>query len=234
MKVVVRRPAPESLYQVQGRVTDEKNVPIPNVSIGLGSDLTGGWGVGPTAQTDNNGSYVLPGLAPRRYTVTANLYMKYEGDWKLVAPTDGARCEANFTLLKIKKVTLDYAFQADGTKSFEGGNLRSGQIVFQKPSFGFIFSEGRAQSTGGVSDDLRLGVEHGQLCFRNFMVNGTVGFYDAGAIPLASVKEAGERDYSTQSRPCVAGHVYVVRTFDGHYAKFAVQDIEDDDREAPK
>jgi hypothetical protein len=67
------------------------------------------------------------------------------------------------------------------------------------------------------------------------MVNGTVGFYDAGAVPLASVNEAGERGYSTQSRPCVVGHVYVVRTFDGHYAKFAVLNIEDDDRkETPK
>jgi hypothetical protein len=44
-------------------------------------------------------------------------------------------------------------------------------------------------------------------------------------VDFESVTEAAENGYYTGTRPCVVGHVYVVRTYENNYAKFVVRSI---------
>jgi hypothetical protein len=87
------------------------------------------------------------------------------------------------------------------------------------------FSEGKVE--GYEPDDLRdleVRQDQGILRFRNFYVNGRNGFYDAGLVDFDSVVEANDIGYSTHEKPCLSGHVYVVRTYEeDNYAKFIVQ-----------
>ena len=64
------------------------------------------------------------------------------------------------------------------------------------------------------------------MVFYNSFGNGNSGFYDAGAGTLESISEAGESGYATQPKACEVGHVYVVKTLSGYYAKFVVRSVE--------
>jgi protocatechuate 3,4-dioxygenase beta subunit len=55
---------PEPTYSISGRVTDDDNSPIPNVTI----SASGGY----TTTTDGNGNYTLNGLMTGTYSFTAS------------------------------------------------------------------------------------------------------------------------------------------------------------------
>ena len=120
-------------------------------------------------------------------------------------------------------ITIDYVYQPTG-RSFNNG--RPGRIVLRPPQFGFLFGQGIANSTP-QPDDLRVEYHEGKVCFRNFHLGRmNNGFYDAGVRTLQSVLEAAPAGYAWDYRDCLVGHVYVVRTYDGRYAKFIVLSIE--------
>jgi hypothetical protein len=227
--ISVKRPAPQELCRIHGTVTDDTGSPVAEVPLYLETNLTGGWlgSFNPRAVSDAAGRYEFRGLAPRQVIIDFAAPPRndaFERDYKVCDLSPGTQSEVNLTLPRSKEVTLDYVFQKDGSRSFQGADLKSGTILFKKPSLGFLFAEGRAHATP-VTDDLRLQWQQGQLVFRNFFTNASVGFYDAGAVKLDSVTEANATGYVIGPRPCIAGHVYVVRTYDGHYAKFLVRSI---------
>jgi hypothetical protein len=88
------------------------------------------------------------------------------------------------------------------------------------------FSEGKVKSYDPkMLRDLEMLQDEDHLIFLVTYVNGKNGFYDAGEVDLESITEAAESDYSTRAKPCVTGHVYVVRTHENNYAKFVVRSI---------
>lgn len=63
------------------------------------------------------------------------------------------------------------------------------------------------------------------VIFQNFYGNGQNGFFEVGVVALECIIEAAQAGYSTDAKPCLAGHTYIVRTYDNKYAKFIVKDI---------
>ena len=208
---------------VQGRVVDEDGHPVSFATISLS-----GKNNPYTARTDPQGSYSLTiDDASRITAIVAFSSGSVEGDRRRFALQAGSRVEVNFTLLARRVVELDYVFQPDGSPNFHAGKPISGTITLRRPDIGIIFANGSTHKS--ATDDLRWEVVDGVLTFRCFYGSSKRnGFYDAGAVPLASIATAADNAFRMIESPCLVGHTYVVRTYDGQYAKFFVRSMERD------
>ena len=226
-QVVVNRPSKEEQADIKGVVVDEAGEPIYGALIFLHCDLNCGRSVGITTGTGGSGQFQFRGLAARGFDIVVET-PKHHKDYERIQLKPGTTADVKFTLPKNKKVTMDYVFQGDGNRLFHGPQVKKGTIVLQRPDFRIMFADGSTKGELAGGEDIRLECRDCQLFFRNGINNGKTGFYDAGEVPFDSVKEAAEQGYAINARPCVVGHVYVVRTYDGrHYAKFIVRSIED-------
>ena len=116
---------------------------------------------------------------------------------------------------------LDYEFSE--TANFTNKNIVKGENWTQ--GIGINFDKNDKARHHDLQFDLN---SKGQLYFHHLDVNEMVSHYDAGEVPFESVTVADSEHFpnGNTTTPCTVNHVYVVRTWEGKYAKFIVREIE--------
>jgi len=222
----------EKLASIIGIVVDEQNEPFEGASVRLSF---------PFANHGNDsmpymsmvagpdGKYSFKGLSTTEYSIVASV-SDYAYHSITVTPPAGETVIKNLKLWYNRKAIIDYVYQADGSRSFTSGNLQKGTIEWINNHQGVDFSDGRVEGYEPNSlRDIEMTQSQDELEFGIFYVNGKNGFYDIGAVDFDAVTEAPQTTYSLARRLCVAGHVYIVRTYEGNYAKFIVRSISESD-----
>jgi hypothetical protein len=217
-----------NLSTIQGRIFDNHGSPIGGAMVSLGFPFSSGPSGSPGKKLTiaSDGRFAFSVLSPTTYELYASTKQThYEGI--TCSPLPGQILDTNLTLYLPRRIIMEYLCQIDGTRDFTAGHLRRGTMtwVVGSGSEGMNFAEQRIVVGGGRgnSPDLHLDQIQNQLSF-DCRYGGTKrnGFYDAGAVDFNAITNAGENGYSMNRRPCQAGHVYVVKTYDGNYAKLIV------------
>ncbi|HIJ71586.1 MAG TPA: hypothetical protein HPP87_09530, partial [Planctomycetes bacterium] len=239
---------PETLATVEGIVLDENNgslfignsewgTPAQQATVSIYFPFANnGAGTYPLMLTQTSIS-PHPGIIPggefsfEDLTVCEHEVMAtadgYDYDTELVTPPAEDFDSISLKIYPNRSIIIDYIYQADGSRDFTTGNLHTGTVEWLSGSGGVDFSLGQVVGTDG--QDLSMVQQADILRFEAIEPNGINGFYepyDAGLANFDSVTEAAETGYSTDSRLCKVGHVYVVQTGEGNYAKFIVRSFE--------
>ncbi|MGD1043544.1 MAG: carboxypeptidase-like regulatory domain-containing protein [Sedimentisphaerales bacterium] len=233
-EVTMQKVPAEKLSSVAGIVVGDQNEPINGAKVILSFPFSNHGYRGDTGytyphkeiSTDQNGKYSFEGLASARYSLLAAA-SGYAFRSFSFAPSAGAITTEDLKFYRNLKITIDYVYQADGNRSFTEGELKTGTVEWVNGNDGIDFSEGKVKGNSSkMSPDLGMRQDQDVMIFQIFYGNGKGnGFYDAGEVDLESITEAAESGYSTGAKPCVAGHVYVVKTYENNYAKFIVRSI---------
>lgn len=221
----------EELASVWGTVTDEDGQPFFGAVVSVSFPFAN-FGVGNHPRmvltTGSSGAFDFSGLSSAALLVHA-WAANYANHGETVTPPVGGNVVANRRLYPNRRIELRYVYQADGSRDFTGGDLRSGRISWLNGTGGVDFAQGLVVNTVPQqhSRDLELAQIQDELRFRIFYSNGMNGYYDAGAIDFDSLTAAATTGYQTGLQSAIVGHVYVVRTYqEGHYAKFIVESDE--------
>lgn len=211
------------LTTIQGTVTDQTGAPLAGVRIGLAFNLAASPGDNSkpvqAARTREDGGFSFSGLAPAAYRLFANHPGRVHTG-ATVTTRSGAALQKNLTLFPLKSVTFDYVCQNAGMLDFTGGNLTRGTMTWDQSKQGIIFTSRKDYASD--LEGYQIGDQVGFSCVYG-NGNGN-GFYDAGAVDFDSITKAPGTGYSMRRQPCVVGHVYVVKTYDGHYVKLVVKE----------
>ncbi|MGD0413344.1 MAG: M56 family metallopeptidase [Verrucomicrobiota bacterium] len=211
------------LSTIQGIVTDQTGAPLAGVYIGLAFNFAASPGDNDkparNARTGSDGRFAFSGLSPAAY----RLYAIHPGRVRTgatITTRSGAALQTNLTLFPLKSVTFDYVCQNAAMLDFTGGNLTRGTMTWDQSKQGIIFT-----SRKGYESDLVVGQRGDQMGFSCVYGSGNGnGIYDAGAVDFDSITKAPGTGYSMRQQSCVVGHVYVVKTYDGHYVKLVVKE----------
>jgi hypothetical protein len=229
VEFVMHKTPSEKLATITGTVVNEQNEPFSGASVGLSFPFSN-HGVKEVPYvsivTGPDGQYSFKGLSGAEHSVVASA-SGYAYHHIGVTPPAGETIIRNLMLYRNRKAVIDYVYQGDGSRNFTGGKLETGTIEWVNGTGGIDFSDGRVKQYEPNSlGDIEMTQDSDTLGFRIFYSNGKNGFYDAGAVNFESVTEAAEAGYSTGAKPCIVGHVYIVRTHDeDNYAKFIVKSI---------
>jgi hypothetical protein len=228
VEFVMHKTPTEKLASITGIVTDEQDKPFADANVSLSFPFSShGTNNEPhlSIATGSDGRYLFEGLSTTEHSLSAFASgCAYHS--VTFTPPAGGTATKNLKLYQNRKIIIDYVYQADGSRNFAGEKLRTGTLEWVNGHEGVDFSDGRVEEYEPNSlRDIEMRQDQGELKFQNSYVNGNNGFYDAGAVGFDTVVEAAEKGYNTRQKPCVAGHVYVVRTYEGHYAKFIVKEI---------
>ncbi len=176
-------------------------------------------------ETEQEGKFVFKGLPAGEYSLVASKRgMAY--DRKLVSVERGKAQEVELYVSPPIEVSIDYVYQSDGSRGFTDGGIQTGTVSWTYGRHGLDFSDGKVE--GYEPDDLRdleLRQKEDVLSFAIFYSKGGNGVYDAGDVPFADVTEARKHGYQSRNITVLEDHVYVVKTFEGHYAKLIVKEI---------
>jgi hypothetical protein len=210
---------------ISGIVLDENSQPFAGAQVLLSFPFAYGAGGRPTQTTWTgwDGRYRFTGLSQATHQATASA-SSYAKEWHVVAPPSGGTVSSDFQLFPNRQIAIDYVLQTNGTRDFTDGSLPVRTIPWLNGAGGLDFSLGSIVTSSGR--DLDLQQDRDVLQFRNFYVSNN-GFYDAGTVDFDSITSAASTGYSVTAQPCLVGHVYVVRTYDGFYAKFIVKSDEE-------
>ena len=234
-KLVMQKVSDDNLSTVTGIVFDDQNEPFegahvmlsfPFANHGYRGDI-GGTFPSRSMKTGPEGKYSFDGLSETEHSLVASK-SGYAYHSMRFTPKQGETLIKDLKLYRDRGIVIDYVYQADGSRSFIDGELRAGTIEWINGHEGVDFSDGKVEGCEADSlRDLEMRQEQDILKFDIFYVSGKVqnGFYDVGDVDFESVTEAGLTSYPTTARPCILGHTYVVRTYEGNYAKFIVVDI---------
>jgi len=176
--------------------------------------------------TGDDGQFAFNDIGPGDYRLAASKRGMATDHYPMELQP-GQREHVNLFLTPDRRLSVVYAYQPDGTTSFEGPGVVHGELEWIHGTGGIDFSESRIEQCDPKSlRDLEFTQREGQLSFRIFY-HGPLrnGFYDAGPVRFESVAEATNSGYARNYQPCVKGHVYIVRTYEGYYAKMLVRDI---------
>ena len=232
VEFVMDKTPSEKLASISGTVVDEQNEPFEGASVRLSFPFSNHGNdsmpyMSMAAGTD--GKYSFKGLSATEYSLTASVsdYAYHSITIKLPA---GETVTRDLKLWYNRRAIIDYVYQADGSRNFTGGNIQKGTIEWIRSHQGVDFSDGKVEGYEPNSlRDIEMTQSQDELEFDIFYSNGKNGFYDMGAIDFDAVTEAPQTTYSLERRLCVAGHVYIVRTYEGNYAKFIVRSISESD-----
>ena len=222
----MKKTPPDKLASVKGVVTDDHGRPVEGAYVSIDFPFAHRGSPEMRVQTDPNGEYSFEGLSVAEYDVRSSK-SPYALDWDRFTPPEGGTAVKDLKLHPKHRIVINYVYQADGSRNFTSGDLKTGIIDWGLYEGSIDISEGQVKKSG-PREDLRLRQEKGVLYFRIFHAGGPNGFYDAGAVPLDLVTQAAKKGYRTQgNRRCRVGHVYVVRTREeDNYAKFIVKSLE--------
>lgn len=218
--------ASENLASVKGVVVDEGDYLFPGAHVSLTFPYAN-YGISATPimdmYTNTNGEYLFSDLSACEYGLTASA-SGYAYHTEKFTPSIGEVTERDRILYPNRRIVIDYVYQADGSRSFIEGDLKTGTIDWLCAKDGVDFSKGQIEGHDkDDSRDLDLRQVQDVLKFRNFYCNGENGFYDAGLVDFNSVTEARKEGYEAAEKPCLVDHVYVVKTYELKYAKFIVK-----------
>lgn len=229
--------------QIQVKVVDENDRPLTGAVVSV--SMTGAnHGVGSYPQRQANTGAdgfadlsVPPGAA---CTCVANMPGYIYGFQSEVRVPSGEAIEVDLKLYRQRmyKVAIDYVFQTNGTTNLSDAKCQRGVLNATTDLLG----ETRWLSFALPSDqraryvaDLRLDQKEGQPVFDCFYGGPKQnGFQDVGEVDFQGLAEAPANGYSMAAKPCIARHVYVVRTYEGRYVKFVVKSIQESGPVAPK
>jgi hypothetical protein len=223
----MKKTPPDKLSSVKGVVKDEHDRPLEGAYVNISFPFAYSWARPEmTIHTDAGGEYFFEGLSGGEHELYSSK-KGYASDWDKFTPSEGATPVKDLKLYPRHRIVIDYVYQADGSRNFTSGDLKTGTINWGLYEGSLDLSDGKIERSG-PGEDIRLLQEKGVLYFHIFYAGGPNGFYDAGAVPLDSVTEAADKGYTTQgNRPCKVGHVYVVRTREeDNYAKFIIKNLE--------
>ncbi len=228
----MQRTPDENLASVTGTVVDENNEPFYNAHVSISFPFANhGMSNKPYMDiyTNQDGRFIFEGLSITEHGLLASA-PEYAYHSHGFTPTAGGIAVEDRKLYPDRWITIDYVYQADGSRDFTSGDLQSGTIDWFNGHEGVDFSDGKVEECEHDSiRDIEMRQDQDVLKFDIFYVKGknNNGFYDAGAVDFDSVSEANPTGYSTRRRLCLVGHVYVVRTYEeGNYAKFIVKSNE--------
>lgn len=231
---VMNKTPAEDLATITGTVTYDENEPAGGVSVNLIFPYASAANENPQMSTitEPNGRYSLENLSSTEYHLYIAAIPGYAGVSAYITTAKGKATIKDIQLYPNLKIVIDYVYQADGSRNFTGGDLKKGTIKWANGRDGVDFSDGKAEGYEPESPrDIEMRQDQDVLKFRIFYGNGQQkqnGFYDAGDAAFESVKEASEAGYFMDMKPCKVGHTYVVKTYEGNYAKFVVRDISEE------
>jgi len=230
----MHKPPAEKLASVAGIVVNDQNEPFDGAIVNLSfPGATHGYrgDIGYTyphmgMTTGRDGQYSFEGLSTAEHSLAASA-SGYAYHRVGFTPPAGETTIKDLKLYRNRSIIIDYVYQADGSRSFTGGDLQTGTIEWVNGNEGIDFSDGRVEGYERQSlRDIEMRQSQDVLKFRIFYVSGQQnGFYDAGDVVFESVTEAAQTGYSTMANPCVIGHTYIVRTYENNYAKFVVRSV---------
>ena len=223
----------EKLASIAGIVVDEQNEPFEGASVRLSFPFSNhGNNSMPymSMAAGADGKYSFKGLSPTEYSLTASVSDYAFHSTGITLPAGGT-VTRDLKLRYNRKAIIDYVYQADGSRNFTGGNIQKGTIEWINGGYqGVDFSDGKVEGYEPNSlRDIEMRQSQNELEFSIFYGNGRNGFYDMGAVDFDAVTEAPQTTYSLAKRLCIVGHVYIVRTYEGNYAKFIVRSISESD-----
>jgi hypothetical protein len=231
VELVMRKTPPENLASVTGIVMDDQNEPFEGAIVNLSFPFANHGYRGDTGYTfphmemttGRDGQYFFKGLSVAEHSLVASK-SGYAYHYIGFTPPAGGIAIKNLKLYQNRRIIVDYVYQADGSRSFTSGNLQTGTIEWVNGNEGIDFSDGKVE--GHEHRDIEMRQDQDMLKFQIFYCNGQQnGFCDAGDVDFESVTEAAQTGYSTEGKPCVIGHTYIVQTYENKYAKFVVRDI---------
>lgn len=233
---VMNKTPAEDLATITGTVTDEQGEPFGGISVNL---------IFPYAYTEEhpqlstitepNGRYSFERLSSTEYHLYIAFASEYAGVSANITPAKGKTTIKDMTLYPNLKIVIDYVYQADGSRNFAGGDLKKGTLEWANGSNGADFSDGKVEGYESESvRDIDMSQNQDVLKFNICYGNGLQkeqhnGYYDAGSADFNSITKATETGYWTDMKPCKVGHTYVVKTYEGNYAKFVVRDISEEE-----
>jgi hypothetical protein len=230
VEYVMQKTPAEKLTAITGKVVNDQNEPMVGIRVNL--DFPYAYSVANehpmiSKITESNGRYLFENLSETEYNLYIAATSGYAGVSANTAPAKGKTAIKDIKLYKNLSIIIDYVYQAEpNNSSFTEGDLQTGTLEWVNGHEGVDFSDGRVEGYDSQSlRDIEMRQDQGWLNFQIFYVNGQNGFYDAGAVDFESVTEAAQTGYSTDGKPCVIGHTYVVRTYESNYAKFVVISI---------
>jgi hypothetical protein len=229
---VMHKTPAEKLATITGVVMDDQNEPFEGEPVNLSFPYAShGVNEEPyrSVTTEPNGQYSFKGLSETEHYLLAAA-SGYAYHHVGIKPPAGKTVTKNLKLYPNLGIVIDYVYQADGSRNFNSGSLKTGTIKWVFGNDGVDFSDGKAEEYEPQSlRDIEMRQDQGKLKFQIFYCNGQQnGFYDAGDVVFESVKEAAETGYSTEMKPCIVGHTYIVKTYENNYAKFVVRSISEE------
>jgi len=226
---VMKKTTPEDELTIYGAVFNDFNEPVSDAKVIISFPFANhGLGTSPSMSTKTglDGSYSFEGLSSAEHTIfTAYSGLAY--DTTKFTPSADQTIVEDLKLFPHLKVIIDYVYQPDSSRSFVEGPLQADTIEwFISDGYGVDFSEGFAEGYDrGSLRDIEIRQDMEAIKFHVTYTNGKNGFCALGPVDFDSVEKAPSTSYRTKAKPCEIGHVYVVRTYEGHYAKFVVVDI---------
>jgi len=225
----MQKTSSEDLSSVEGIVLNDQNEPFNGAVVNLSFPYAShGMNNEPyrSVITGSDGQYSFKGLSSAKHSLVASAegYAYHSVGF---TPSAGEATTKDLKLYQNRKIIIDYVYQADGNSGFTEGNLKADTVEWVNGNDGMDFSDGKVEGYEQQSlRDIEMKQDQDMLRFQIFYCNGQGnGFYDAGEVVFESVTDAAENGYATGARPCIVGHVYIVKTYENNYAKFIVRSI---------
>lgn len=220
----------DTAYSISGSVQDAEGNPLSDKQVCLSFPFSYA-GCGRPSRcisTDEAGQFLFDELAAAEHYLAIAAGSTYQTAWTYVTSQVSEAPEpVEVTLFAKWQIVLEYVYQPDGRTSFIENGLLRGELTWIAYVGGVDFEDGVVEYYDQDDvRDLELGQLGDDLSFRIFYQTGANGIYDAGEVAFETVSEAASEGYQTGPMPCLLDHVYVVRTYEGHYAKFVVRVIE--------
>ncbi|MBX7212001.1 MAG: FecR domain-containing protein [Verrucomicrobiaceae bacterium] len=222
---------------IQGRVLDQNRRPVVGAMVELrsGDDYFKPMVTVETTVTKRGGIFALKKTeaGKKLNSVRVPSFRGFKQTDKRLTLMNGETPQLEIIVYLPQVVTFDYVFQPDGSRSFANASTTKGRLTLRGEVSHIDFAKAlatRSLDSVGHMMDIDLSYDEGMCGFRASGVSN--GFFDAGATSLDLVPMAAENGYDTSTKPCVAGHTYVVRTYEGKYAKFRVTSMKADDGRA--
>jgi len=234
LEYVLKPVSPNRRASITGYVIDDNNAPVAGALVGIGypgaslgySSETGNSEPEQLLLTKKDGGYAFHDLSPGTYRLWASK-RGFATDFFQTILDPGEHEQLNLLASRNARLDIEFAYQPDGSRRFDRGGTVTGHLAWVNGAGGLDFSDGRVEGYEKDSlRDLEFRQKDGKLLFDiSYVGSLRNGFYDAGPVSFRSVRRATTSGYTTAKKPCIEGHVYLVRTYEGHYAKFVVSRI---------